>query len=299
MRLRFVTLDVFTRTRLSGNPLAVVIDADGLEQPRMQAVAREFNLPETVFVLQPGNQEHRARLRIFTPANELPFAGHPTVGTAVLLGCMTASANTRGFVLEEPIGLVHCRVTSHGHDGGHAKFTVPRLPAETSSAPDRKAVAGALGLSEDDIGFENFRPGRWSAGVPFTFVPVASLDAIKRARPDTRTFEAVFGGAAPAACYLFSAATQEPAHDFHARMFAPGMGIPEDPATGAAVAAFAGLLSSAGGLSDGKHDICIAQGYEMGRPSQIELGLEISAGLLVSATIGGHAVIVSEGTIEV
>jgi trans-2,3-dihydro-3-hydroxyanthranilate isomerase len=133
--------------------------------------------------------------------------------------------------------------------------------------------------------------------VPFTFVPVASLDVLKRARPDMRTFEAVFGGASPAACYLFSAATHEPAHDFQARMFAPGMGIAEDPATGAAVAAFAGLLSS--GLSDGKHDICIAQGYEMGRPSQIELGLEISAGLLTAATIGGHAVIVSEGTIEV
>jgi trans-2,3-dihydro-3-hydroxyanthranilate isomerase len=299
MRLRFVTLDVFTQTRLAGNPLAVVIDADGLEQPRMQAVAREFNLPETVFVLQPGNQEHRARLRIFTPAAELPFAGHPTVGTAVLLGCMTGSGNTREFVLEESIGLVRCHVTSHGHGGGHASFAIPRLPEETEAAPDRGTIAGALGLSEDDIGSGNFQPSCWSAGVPFTFVPVASLAAIARAQPRIPNFESAFGGSSPAKAYLFCTETNDPENNFHARMFAPGMGVPEDPATGSAAAAFAGLISSAGGLSDGNHKLRIEQGYEMGRPSLIELGLECSRGTLRNVTIGGHAVVMSEGTIEV
>jgi trans-2,3-dihydro-3-hydroxyanthranilate isomerase len=299
MRFRFVTLDVFTQTRLAGNPLAVVIDADGLDQPQMQALAREFNLPETVFILQPADSGNRARLRIFTPAAELPFAGHPTVGTAVLLGCMTGAGNAREFVLEEAIGLVRCRVRSHGHTEGHARFEVPRLPVEAGPGPGRKAAAGALNLTEDDIGFGGFRPQRWSAGVPLTFVPLRSLDAIRRARPNGAQFDAAFGGETPAMAYLFCAETSDAGHHFHARMFAPALGIPEDPATGAAAAAFAGMLAAFGGLPDGQHDLRIEQGYEMGRPSLIELGLEKAKDALVAATIGGHAVIVSEGTIEI
>jgi len=298
MRLRFVTLDVFTQKRLTGNPLAVVVDADGLEQAQMQAVAREFNLPETVFVNQPGDPAHRAKLRIFTPAAELPFAGHPTVGSAVLLGCMIG-CNTRDFVLEEPIGLVRCRVIPHGHGGGHARFGIPRLPVEAGPGPDNETAAAALNLARDEIGFADFRPQRWSAGVALTFVPVRSLDAIRRARPDGARFDAAFGRDGPAMAYLFCAETRNTGNDFHARMFAPSLGIPEDPATGAAAAAFAGMLSAAGGLPDGRHDFCIEQGYEMGRPSLIELGLERANGRLIAATIGGHAVIVSEGTIEV
>jgi len=299
MRLRFVTLDVFTRQRLSGNPLAVVVDADGLDQPQMQAVAREFNLPETVFVLQPANPDHRARLRIFTPAAELPFAGHPTVGAAVLMGCMIGAGNTREFVLEEPIGLIRCQITPHGRTEGHARFGIPRLPAEAGPAPDGEAAAAALNLAAADIGFGDFRLQRWSAGVALSFVPVRSLDAIRRARPNGARFEAAFGGVSPAMAYLFCAETCEAANHYHARMFAPALGIPEDPATGAAAAAFAGMLSASGGLADGRHDIRIEQGYEMGRPSLIELGLERSGGVLAAVTIGGHAVIVSDGTIEV
>lgn len=299
MRLRFVTLDVFTQTRLAGNPLAVVIDADGLEQSKMQAVAREFNLPETVFVLQPGNQEHRARLRIFTPTTELPFAGHPTIGTAVLLGCMTGAGNIREFVLEESIGLVRCQVTSHDHGGGYARFAIPRLPIEAGAAPSRKMLAEALGLVEGDIGFDGIQPSCWSAGVPFAYVPVSSLEAIRRARLQMKDMEAAFGDTSPAAVYLFCAETSHEDNDFHARMFAPRMGIPEDPATGAAVAAFAGLIAATRRLADGVHAFRVEQGYEMGRPSLIELGLECSDGALVSVTIGGHAVVMSEGTIEV
>lgn len=299
MRLRFVTLDVFTQRRLAGNPLAVVIDADGLEQPQMQAVAREFNLPETVFVLQPADPDHRARIRIFTPAAELPFAGHPTVGTAVLLGCMTGGSNPRVFVLEEAIGLVRCKVIRKGRTEGHATFAIPRLPAEVGAGPDNKTAAAALNLAEDDVGFDDFRPQRWSAGVALTFVPIRSLAAIRRAQPDGVRFETAFGGGGPGMAYLFCAETAETGNHFHARMFAPSLGIPEDPATGAAAAAFAGMLSAHGGLADGRHDIRIEQGYEMGRPSLIELGLERSNNALNAASIGGHAVVVSEGTIEV
>lgn len=194
MHLRFVTLDVFTQTRLAGNPLAVVIDADGLDPRQMQAIAKEFNLAETVFILQPADPDHRARLRIFTPAAELPFAGHPTVGTAVLLGCMTGTNHTRELVLEEPIGLVRCRVTPRGRTEGHASFAIPRLPAEAGPPPNRREAAAALNLNEGDIGFDDFRPARWSAGVALTFVPVRSLTAIVRARPDGARFESAFGG---------------------------------------------------------------------------------------------------------
>jgi len=138
------------------------------------------------------------------------------------------------------------------------------------------------------------RPARWSAGLPFTFVPIAGLAAMVSCRPDLAKFGAAFG--AGGAAYAFCNETVEPGHHFHARMFAPGMGVPEDPATGSAAAAFAGVLARR--LSDGTHTVVIEQGYEMGRPSLIRLAMEIAAGRLVSASIGGDAVIVTEGTIE-
>src|SRR5215510_150365 len=136
MRRRFVTLDVFTTQRFAGNPLAVVLEPQGLDDAAMQAVAREFNLSETVFVHPPENPAHRARLRIFTPGRELPFAGHPTVGTAVLLGLRDGGANERTFVLEEKVGLVPCRVTPAGSDKGHATFDIPRLPEQVGTVAD-------------------------------------------------------------------------------------------------------------------------------------------------------------------
>ena len=289
MRRRFATLDVFTDRRFAGNPLAVVLDAEALDAAAMQAIAREFNHPETVFVFAPADPAHRARVRIFTPARELPFAGHPTVGTAVLLG---ARDGGRDLVLEEGIGAVRCTLELTSAGGGSARFTVPQLPAEAGAAADDAAIAAALTLAPSDIG--EGRPARWSAGIPLTFVPIVSLAAMARCRPDLAKFDAAFG--AGAAVYVFCNETAEPGHHFHARMFAPGMGVSEDPATGSAAAAFAGLLARR--LSDGTHALTIEQGYEMGRPSLIRLAMEIAAGRLVSASIGGDAVIVTEGTIE-
>jgi trans-2,3-dihydro-3-hydroxyanthranilate isomerase len=255
----------------------------------MQAIAREFNHPETVFVFAPADPAHRARVRIFTPARELPFAGHPTVGTAVLLG---ARDGGRDLVLEEGIGAVRCTLESMRGGGGSARFTIPQLPTEVGPTADVAAIAAALSLVPEDIG--EGRPARWSAGIPLTFVPIVSLAAIARCRPDLAKFDAAFG--AGAAVYVFCNETAEAGHHFHARMFAPGMGVPEDPATGSAAAAFAGVLARR--LSDGTHTITIEQGYEMGRPSLIHLTAEVAAGRLVSASIGGDAVIVTEGTIE-
>jgi trans-2,3-dihydro-3-hydroxyanthranilate isomerase len=290
MRRRFATLDVFTDRRFAGNPLAVVLDADELDAAAMQAIAREFNHPETVFVFAPADPAHRARVRIFTPARELPFAGHPTVGTAVLLGARDGGG--RDIVLEEGIGAVRCTLESTSGGGGSARFTIPQLPAEVGPAPDDATIAAALGLAPAEIG--ELRPARWSAGIPFTFVAVAGLAAMARCRPDPAKFDAAFG--AGGAAYVFCGETVEPGHAFHARMFAPGMGVPEDPATGSAAAAFAGVLAPR--LGEGTHTIAIEQGYEMGRPSLIRLVAVVEAAGLVSASIGGDAVIATEGTIE-
>jgi trans-2,3-dihydro-3-hydroxyanthranilate isomerase len=289
MRRRFATLDVFTDRPFAGNPLAVVLDAEALDAAVMQAIAREFNHPETVFVFAPADPAHRARVRIFTPARELPFAGHPTVGTAVLLG---ARDGGRDLVLEEGIGAVRCTLESMRGGGGSARFTIPQLPTEVGPTADAAAIAAALSLVPEDIG--EGLPARWSAGIPLTFVPIVSLAAIARCRPDLARFDAAFG--AGAAVYVFCNETAEAGHHFHARMFAPAMGVPEDPATGSAAAAFAGVLARR--LSDGSHAITIEQGYEMGRPSLIHLTAEVAAGRLVSASVGGDAVIVTEGTIE-
>ncbi|MGE3986440.1 PhzF family phenazine biosynthesis protein [Pseudorhodoplanes sp.] len=297
MRRRFVTLDVFTQDRFAGNPLAVVLESDGLEPAGMQKIAREFNLAETVFVMQPADQRHRAMLRIFTPKAELPFAGHPTIGTAVLLGCMSGyNLGAHDLVLEETVGPVHCKVEAQGKERGHASFVLPRLPERVSGAPAIEEAAAALGLKATDIGFG--LPSAWSAGVAVHFVPVMSLAAIRRARPDAAHFSKVFGGDAPGIVYLYCGETVESGHHFHARMFAPALGVPEDPATGAAAAAFAGVIAETMRPADGEHRFVIEQGYEMERPSQIELGMVVEAGTLTRATIGGGAIIVSDGHIE-
>jgi trans-2,3-dihydro-3-hydroxyanthranilate isomerase len=296
MRRRFFTLDVFTRQRFAGNPLAVVLEPTGLDTEAMQAIAREFNLPETVFVLPPANSKHRARLRIFTPARELPFAGHPTVGTAVLLAHLDGGTAERAMLLGEEVGPVPCHVRP-GASAGFASFVIPRKPERLGAARDPDRLAAALSLKPADLGCDGFAPEIWTAGNPFTFVPLRGLDAMRRARPDTGRWGEVFGPNDPPGAFLFCSEVADPAHSFHARMFAPAMGITEDPATGSAVAAFAGVIASKG-LADGKHDFVIEQGYEMGRPSLLGLSVTMRGGVFDAATVGGDAVIVSEGMIE-
>jgi trans-2,3-dihydro-3-hydroxyanthranilate isomerase len=298
MRRRFFTLDVFTDRRFAGNPLAVVLEPEGLDTAAMQTIAREFNHPESVFVLAPGDPAHRATLRIFTPAAELPFAGHPTVGTAVLLGRLDGGDGAREIVMAEKVGPVRCRVEPIDRDRGRAEFVIPKLPEETRPAAGKEVIAAALGLAGGDIGFGDVAPACWSAGNPFTFVPVRDLDAIRRCRPDMLHWSAAFDAGGSGAAFIFCRETIEAGNDLHARMFHPRMGIPEDPATGSAVAALAGLIPRMAPLADGDHAVRIEQGYEMGRPSLITLGLTLRGGKLVAASVGGEAVVVTEGTIE-
>lgn len=296
MRRRYFTLDVFTTQRFAGNPLAVVLDAAGLETAGMQAIAREFNLPETVFVFPPSDSKHRARVRIFTPARELPFAGHPTVGTALLLARLDGGANPREIILAEQVGPVACQVQPGG-EGGHATFVIPKMPERLGAVRDTAKLAAAFSLDASDLGLGTFAPENWTAGNPFAFVPVRGLEAIGRARPDMTRWNEAFGPGDPPGAFLFCREVANPVYAYHARMFAPAMGIVEDPATGSAVAAFAGVLA-ASGLGDGQHAFTIEQGYEMGRPSLLHLSVIMRAGKLEAATVGGDAVTVSEGMIE-
>ncbi len=297
MRRRFVTLDVFTEKRFTGNPLAVVFDSGGLDTATMQSIARESGHPKTVFVLPTDNSAYRAKLRIFTPATELQFAGHPTVGTAVALARLDGG-NARQFVVEEGIGPVRCEITPVDADRGRAAFAVPRLPVPAGVACDNASIAAALNLDAADIGFDGLTPSRWSSGNAFTFVPLRSVDAIKRARPVPERFEAALGAGVPAMAYLFCRETTAAGRDFHVRMFAPAFGVAEDPATDSGAAAFPGLLAATGKYRDGDHQVLIEQGYEMGRPSLIELTFTMRAGALTAASIGGSAIVVTEGQIE-
>jgi trans-2,3-dihydro-3-hydroxyanthranilate isomerase len=295
MRRRFVTLDVFTSQRFAGNPLAVVLDAEGLADATLQAVAREFNLAETVFVFPPSLAGHRARLRIFTPLSELPFAGHPTVGTAALLARLDGGSQAREFLLEEGVGPVHCRVEPIDEEHADARFQLPGPPTELGAVAAPERLAAALGLSRMDIGCEDFVPARWTAGVPITFVPVRGLAQIRACRADLGHWDAI---EPPGAAFVFCRESTDPGHAFHARMFAPPLGVPEDPATGSAAAAFAGVLSRFARLGDGEHAYVIEQGYEMGRPSLIRLFVTMRDRQLSRVAVGGQVVSVSQGTIE-
>jgi len=296
VRLPYHILDVFTDTRFGGNPLAVVLDADGLEPGRMQAVAREFNLSETVFVSKPQRAAHTARVLIFTPSRELPFAGHPTVGAGVLLAELRSPEPDALVVLEEEIGIVRVGVRQRAGAAPFGEFTAPKLPEDLGAAPPAERLAAALGLIPAEIGFENHRPTRYSAGNPFVFVPVASLEAIAKAHVAQAHWPGIMQGTS---AFLYCRQAVHRASAFHARAFAPDFGVPEDPATGSAVAAFAGVVHRFDDLPDGTHKRPVEQGYEMGRPSLITLGMEVEAGSLTAVRIGGHAVRVAEGTIEV
>ncbi|MBN9008926.1 MAG: PhzF family phenazine biosynthesis protein [Rhizobiales bacterium] len=282
MPLRYAILDVFTDRPLAGNPLAVVLDADGLGDQQMQAIAGEFNLSETVFLEKTDNPVHAGRARIFTPRHELPFAGHPTVGTAVLLGIerMAGAAGSELMLM-----------------AGHAVFDVPSLPKMVQAPLPADRIASALGLTASELGLENHVVTAFSAGVPFAFVPVRDMKAIARARPVMSAWGSAFGDLLGAFLYCREATTNT--RQFHARMFAPGAGIVEDPATGSAVAALAGVIAKFDQPPGGGHRYIIEQGFEMGRPSVIGLEIDMDGGEVAAARISGDAVIVGRGTLDV
>ena len=297
----YLIYDVFTADRLTGNPLAVVLDCEGLDLDAMQRIAREFNLSESVFVLPPENPRHRARIRIFTPDYEMPFAGHPTVGSAVALTELQEGNGDAIFVLEENIGPVRCAV-SRSRDATFAEFDLAKLPEQLKLTAEPEAIGAALGLGPHEIGFENHRVAFFSAGVPYVTIPVANLAAAAKARLNNEMWaqlapkKSEWAFASP---YVYCRETVHKESAFHVRMIVPGNPSYEDPATGSAAAAFAGAIMHFDRPGDGMTRCWIEQGLEMGRPSRIRLELDVEGGKLASARIGGQAVKVAEGKLFV
>lgn len=297
----YVVLDVFTETPFMGNQLAVVLDGEGLCDTQMQVIAAEFNLSETVFVFPPEDEANKAALRIFTPGTELPFAGHPTVGTAVLLAKRQLGEVDQptdvALVLEEKVGAVRAGVVVKPGRSGHATFTLPQKPVHVAPAVSRVHIAEALGIEAGEVGFDRHRPGVYSGGVPFSLVPVANLDVIKRIKPNLAMWGRAFETGERDNAFVYTRGGENEGASFHARMFWPMAGIVEDPATGAAIASFAAAVIEFEDLGDGSHSFMIEQGYEMGRASDIVLEIDIEGGEFFAARIGGSAVIIAEGRV--
>jgi trans-2,3-dihydro-3-hydroxyanthranilate isomerase len=295
MRHRFTTSDVFTDRRFAGNPLALLPEAAGLEAAQMQAIAREFGYPETVFVLPPEDPAHLARLRIFTPGREVPFAGHPTIGTALALareGRVRPGPDGRArVVLEEGAGPVPVTVLFEAGRAVRAELTAPEPPrhgARLEPAP----IARALGLGPDDLAAEGPTPCVASAGLALLMVELASRPALARARLSAEA------ELPEPAVYLFVRDRSVPGIEIRARMLAPALGVPEDPATGSAAVALAGLLGAVDPRPEGDLAWHIEQGVEMGRPSFLAAHALKRAGRVVEVRVAGGAVPVMEGVLE-
>ena len=283
--LEFHTLDVFTDRRYAGNPLAVVLGADNLSDAQMQTIAREFNLSETIFVMAPRDPAHTARVRIFFPTAEIPFAGHPTVGCALLLADLAGTPETT-ITLEEEAGLVPVTLRD-----GVAEFTAPVVPFALPFASDRALVAAALDLPEAALGPDI---GLAEGGPRFLYVPLTGLAALARARPIEPHWSALMAAAGVDSAYLYTPGQD---CDFRARMFSPTAGIPEDPATGSATALLAARLLAAGKLAEGETRLTLHQGVEMGRPSTLRMAAVVQNGALRQVRIAGRAIRVSQGRI--
>ena len=290
---RYYTCDVFTDRMFSGNPLAVLTDARGLDDQAMQSIAREFNFSETTFVTPPADKRHTARVRIFTPSRELPFAGHPTVGTAFVLASMGAASGVSELVLEENVGPVPVHIERDGSRIVRCTFTSARLPEHIeASAPSRAALAGVLQLGVDDI---TASAEVWSCGVPYLIVRVASPDALTRAQLDLMHWRQTLAGFVTQEVYPIAQLDES---TWSVRMFAPGAGVAEDPATGSAAAALAGWLVRHMPTQSGTLHWTVLQGEAVGRPSRIELEADVSHGAVQAVRVGGASVMVSEGTLR-
>jgi trans-2,3-dihydro-3-hydroxyanthranilate isomerase len=297
-RFPYVLADVFTDRLFGGNPLAVLPDARGIGEADMQLIAREFNLSETVFVLPPAKPHHSKHLRIFTPAIELPFAGHPTVGTAVVLaeiGALGTITDHIEIVFEEAVGPIAVRITTAPNRPLLATLTTARLPQRQAAVPDTTALARLLGLEPARLMIEGVAPASYSAGVPFTCIPVADRAALAAAAIDRAVWSELLAGGDAPHVYVFTMADWRSGREVSARMFAPAMGIVEDPATGAAAVALAGFLADLQRPPEGERCWQIRQGEEMGRPSRIELAADMHDGKLSAVRVGGNAVIVGRG----
>jgi trans-2,3-dihydro-3-hydroxyanthranilate isomerase len=303
-RLHYHRVDVFTDRAFGGNPLAVFTNGRGLSAETMQAVAKEFNLSETTFVLPSDDPQCDWRVRIFTPSRELPMAGHPTVGTSFVLARehmvkrVEGERNEANLVLEEGVGPVPVRVDFDGDEPVYAEMNQP-LPAFGPRLSDRRAVAAMLSLEESDL--EAGLPVEVvSCGVPFLYVPLRGLDAARRARPRAELIERAASDGVPPGVFVFTREVEQPGSTVHGRMFAPGMGVTEDPATGAASGPLGCYLVKYGVVAAGETTHVVSeQGLEMGRPSFVKIIIRQRDGEFTAVHVGGRCHFMGEGFIEI
>jgi trans-2,3-dihydro-3-hydroxyanthranilate isomerase len=300
MQIPFVTVDVFTDRKFGGNPLAVVPDATVLTETQMQAIAGEFNLAETTFVLPPQDPAHTAQVRIFTPRAELPFAGHPNIGTAFVVAneaSRRGQAPASATIFEEKAGLVRLSLVEQGGAVIGARLTPPQ-PLTRGADIDTEIIAAACSLTTNDIEIATHRPCIASCGIPLAFVELKTRAALASARPRADVFakhlpaERITG-------VLMYVHDRRDGFDLQVRMFAPLYGVPEDPATGSGNVALAGLLASLRSEADLALNLRIAQGVDMGRPSLLEASAEKRGGKIVEMAIVGRCVPMMRGTLEV
>ena len=297
MRYRYYICDVFTETRFGGNPVAVLPEASGLSDEQMQKIAREFNFSESTFVLPP-EAGHTRRVRIFTPSSELPFAGHPNIGTAFALAAAGELGEIDGSItvrFEEIAGLVPIAIQKR-KEGIWCELAAPQ-PLSLGKIVSPKSLAAAVSLTEDDIVTRAHAPQEASVGLPFVITELKSRSALERARPNLDGVDALVAEGFGSAIHVYIQSGDE--FDIRARMFAPLGGVPEDPATGSASCTLAGLLTHLDPATGGAFNWRIAQGVEMGRPSVLDARSEKRDGVVVGTWVGGASVLVSEGTIEV
>jgi trans-2,3-dihydro-3-hydroxyanthranilate isomerase len=300
MKLNFVTVDVFTSTQFAGNPLGVVLNAEGLSGGQMQAIAAEFNLAETTFVLPPKDPANTAEVRIFTPRYEMPFAGHPNVGTAFALARAGKSygraIGSDGVIFEEKAGLVPISFLKEGASVVGTRLASPQPLAVGAEVP-AELIASACSLSADDIETRNHRPCIASCGAAFILAELKGRAALAAATARAEVFTREISKLPVTSVFIYTQ-VEESGLDIRARMFAPHHGIPEDPATGSANVALIGLLAKLRPETDLRLSKAIAQGVEMGRPSLLQAEAEKKDGIVTATYIGGRCVPVMSGTIE-
>jgi trans-2,3-dihydro-3-hydroxyanthranilate isomerase len=316
MDLDFHTLDVFTDRTFGGNPLGVFPDAAHLPASLMQRIAREMNLSETVFLGPPETPEGTARVRIFTPGREVPFAGHPTVGSAIFLAGVAASRGQLEaeldddesaeitLVLEENVGPVPVVVRFAGSRAIFARFTTALLPEHRPSTHSVEDLAAMIGLQASDIGGTGPRgsalePEMVSCGLEYFVIPVRTIDAVRRSALDTARWQRMLADAWAHHVYVVCMDAEGEGVDVRVRMYAPGSGVPEDPATGSAAAALGGYLSKADGSEQASLSWTVEQGIEIGRPSLLYVEAEREGGTTSAIRVGGSAVPVSSGTMTI
>ncbi|MFM2400329.1 MAG: hypothetical protein RL341_2486 [Pseudomonadota bacterium] len=297
MKKSYCTCDVFTTTRFGGNQLAVVLDGQGLSAAQMQAIAREFNYSETTFVLPPKNPAHTAQVRIFTPSAEMPFAGHPTVGTAFALATLgIIGSDVTDIVFEENLGPVPVKIERSGGRVTRCTLTAPKNPYTVDFDLSHAGAAQLLGIAAPQL-HTALPMAALSTGSELLIMPLQDRAALQACRLNTAAWDA----ASPATQHQqFYPCAIDPARSTaYVRMFAPAHGVLEDPATGSAAATFAGYLAQHIDTQDGEHAWTLIQGVEMGRPSELLLNYTRAGGLATNVRVSGAAVMVMQGELEI